>query len=197
MVATNLTLPNTPLHCQTLQISTCELSCIFDLQAIYVDDLLLHEFDALLCFIFAKSKAIKIGMSFSGDLRALKNQMPHLQAFHSITPYLELADCLHFIQNDEFLQKSVFLMIHKQTRGPPQKKFREGGLAKLVSWVLDRKLDKDEQLSNWSLRPLRSSQLKYGALDALCECWLYQELWRWSEQSIFPPIDSFLKKLQH
>jgi len=43
---------------------------------------------------------------------------------------------------------------------------REGGLAKLCRMVLRRTMDKSEQISNWSKRPLSLPQLQYAALDA-------------------------------
>lgn len=44
----------------------------------------------------------------------------------------------------------------------------EGGLKDLVRKTLGRKLDKAEQRSDWSRRPLLESQLQYAALDAHC-----------------------------
>jgi hypothetical protein len=43
---------------------------------------------------------------------------------------------------------------------------REGGLAKLCRMVLRRTLDKSEQISDWSKRPLSDAQIQYAALDA-------------------------------
>jgi hypothetical protein len=43
---------------------------------------------------------------------------------------------------------------------------KEGGLLKLVRMVLRRHLDKSEQISNWSNRPLSLPQVQYAALDA-------------------------------
>jgi len=197
MVSMNLKLPNKPLDCQTLQISTSEIACIFDLQAIFMNESLREEIDKLLCHVFCESNALKIGMSFGGDLKALKNQMPECLAFHSpIVPYLDLALCLKHIREDTSNQ----IPADKTTDHTVQKEFqhskkKEGGLAKLARWVLGKKLDKDEQLSNWSLRPLRATQLKYGALDSLCECWLYERLSVWANQHLFPDINGFLDEL--
>lgn len=44
----------------------------------------------------------------------------------------------------------------------------EGGLRALVRKTLGRRLDKAEQRSDWSRRPLLESQLQYAALDAHC-----------------------------
>eukprot|EP00940_MAST-03C_sp_MAST-3C-sp2_P002032 g2032.t1 len=42
------------------------------------------------------------------------------------------------------------------------------GLKSLVEIVLHRTLDKTEQCSDWSARPLRRSQIEYAARDSLC-----------------------------
>jgi hypothetical protein len=61
----------------------------------------------------------------------------------------------------------------KRKRGKHKK---EGGLARLVRVVLLKRLDKTCQMSHWGLRPLREPQLVYGALDSLCEVWIYDVL---------------------
>lgn len=49
-----------------------------------------------------------------------------------------------------------------EQKGPP------GGLAALCQLCFGKRLDKDQQLSNWRRRPLRENQLIYAALDAYC-----------------------------
>jgi len=65
----------------------------------------------------------------------------------------------------------------------------------LVRWVLNLRLDKHEQMSNWARRPLRDSQLKYAALDAMTECWLYDELKKLSLVEEFPELEGFIEEL--
>ena len=47
-------------------------------------------------------------------------------------------------------------------------KTEERGLSELVRLCFGRPLSKGEQLSDWERRPLRSTQLQYAALDAVC-----------------------------
>ena len=49
------------------------------------------------------------------------------------------------------------------------------GLSKLVLKILGVKLDKREQISNWSNRPLRDNQVIYAAIDAHCLILLYDK----------------------
>jgi ribonuclease D len=47
------------------------------------------------------------------------------------------------------------------------------GLSEYAMEFLGKPLDKAEQCSNWSIRPLRQSQLEYAALDA----WVLVAIW--------------------
>ena len=58
--------------------------------------------------------------------------------------------------------------------GYTQQAKKEGGLARLVRMVMRRTLDKSQQISNWSQRPLSVAQQQYAALDAYV-CVIIQE----------------------
>ena len=72
---------------------------------------------------------------------------------------------------------------------------KKGGLSRIARWVLHLRLDKFEQLSNWSLRPLRESQLKYAALDSIVETHIYLKLKHLQTLNQFPSIDGFFDDL--
>ena len=44
------------------------------------------------------------------------------------------------------------------------------------SVVAGKKLDKEQQISNWSRRPLSAAQLQYAAADAQCQVLIYDRM---------------------
>ncbi|KAE9420357.1 hypothetical protein Angca_004912 [Angiostrongylus cantonensis] len=65
------------------------------------------------------------------------------------------------------------------------------GLSYICERVLGRPLDKTEQCSVWDRRPLRSSQLRYAAMDAYCLLLIYDVCCRWAER-LGVPIEEIL-----
>merc|ERR1712079_19715 len=99
--------------------------------------------------IFMSPGILKLGLSFSqGDWSRLR---PWLG---SATRLLDL-DCL-------------WVRTHTQEPRP--------GMRGLVSKVLGKRLDKNQQCSNWAARPLSQEQLSYAALDAHCLIQLWDVL---------------------
>ena len=60
------------------------------------------------------------------------------------------------------------------------------GLSKVCYEMLGKKLDKREQISDWSRRPLREKQITYAALDAVCLLKIYNK--SFAGQSLTEPL---------
>src|SRR5437016_416176 len=58
--------------------------------------------------------------------------------------------------------------------------------------VAAQPLNKTEQMSNWSRRPLRTSQLLYAALDAHCQIAIFEYMVvKLATDSTLPPLQQF------
>jgi len=170
-----------PKFCQILQIATTRKTVVFDLQAVprkypksgggRIDA---EAFDNLVNVLFCSESVIKIGMSFDNDILLLTKQYPCFKCFKCIRNYLNLEKVLDFIRSDSGRATfGVDLAVERRIRNLKQ---REGGLPTVVRHVLKKRMEKKEQLSNWSLRPLRLSQLQYAAIDSAVEIEVYQKL---------------------
>ncbi|KAK6737726.1 hypothetical protein RB195_020059 [Necator americanus] len=140
-----------------------------------------HDFLwTLLC-----SKARKIGFDLTNDLRALF-------AGISTTNVRTLADnlcnvvCLkrlveNLLDADRHFMDVRYGHFVDEPEVSTDDNLQEGGpmhfkLSDLSDRLLNIKLDKSEQCSNWSIRPLRASQKRYAAMDAYIVIELYGKL---------------------
>ncbi|KAJ7986881.1 hypothetical protein DPEC_G00333000 [Dallia pectoralis] len=119
---------------------------------------------------FTDPTVLKLGYGMSGDLRGLLATWPQF----SKEP-LKIEGLLDLLTLHQKIQRST-----SSRCGPRGVLVGEGpverGLSLLVQQVLGRPLDKMEQLSNWERRPLRTSQLRYAAVDAYCLLDVYSAL---------------------
>lgn len=76
---------------------------------------------------------------------------------------------------DEVIEDADKLAPETSNKQAPtgEKKLRNLGLSSLCQYMLGKSLDKSEQCSVWSRRPLRKSQIRYSALDAYAILMLY------------------------
>ncbi|PIO63585.1 hypothetical protein TELCIR_14809 [Teladorsagia circumcincta] len=102
---------------------------------------------------------------------------------------------------DYFCINILFLDIADPIAPPPKSPQGESvlqrtvnrGLSYVCERVLGRPLDKTEQCSVWDRRPLRSSQLRYAAMDAYCLVLIYDVCCRWA-QRLDVSIDEILNR---
>jgi len=99
---------------------------------------------ALLANLFRNPTVIKLGQAFQGDMQVLHRSNSEFDRFEAMVDTTKL-----------------FFMLF------PHSDLQQIGLARLTALFLAKRLCKREQMSNWSLRPLTTSQLHYAALDAL------------------------------
>ncbi|KAF0718763.1 Aste57867_1496 [Aphanomyces stellatus] len=97
--------------------------------------------------VFVSADFVKVGFGFLTDLKVLQQSFPEKNGcFDTINSLVEIDVAL----------RSVYTAYVGRS------------LSDATSFLLGKPLDKKEQLSNWDVRPLSDSQLKYAALDACC-----------------------------
>ncbi|CAL4187027.1 unnamed protein product, partial [Meganyctiphanes norvegica] len=142
----------------------CLLQLAFDNQAFLIDIIMLlpilDETHWLkLSNIFTNGNIRKIGFGIDGDIKVLKTiNQTMIQNLVSVKNTLDLKDCWNQIMD--------------QCPNDINKK----GLSGMVFYCFGRPLNKREQISNWSARPLSVSKMKYAALDAQCLLDIYNYL---------------------
>lgn len=133
-----------------LQLATNKFIYLIDLEICCN----LEDFDNNLYEIFTDPEILKVGVSFDGDLSRLKQSYPECLSFQ-----IELSGYIDLI--------SVFAGHFK---------YYPGGLIGLCEILLNEKLCKLEQMSNWNQRPLRKAQAHYAACDSFVCLLIYQKL---------------------
>ena len=100
---------------------------------------------------FSSECLLKAGYQLPSDLRQLAASYPHIPCFQQVNSVLEIST---------LVKRALHITKQKQSRSITM------SLARLTSHYLGRYLEKGEQVSDWSIRPLVSSQVEYAALDA-------------------------------
>ncbi|KAM6170163.1 exonuclease mut-7 homolog [Rhynchocyon petersi] len=118
----------------------------------------------LLKRLFSDPSITKLGYGMEGDLRSLGASCPALADTDK-----EMRGVLDLQLVHQRMRKDTLGLAVHSARAPR-------GLSLLVQQVLGRPLDKTQQLSNWSRRPLREQQLIYAATDAYCLLEVYRAL---------------------
>jgi hypothetical protein len=142
-----------------LQLSTQNRSFLIDLQCLCqplhweeirdssVSSEIEVELNCVLSQLFSSAAVSLVGFSVLQDLGKLAASFPHLACF---THYSSVID-LQPVSNIVF---------------PKAERQNLTSLQKMVALLLHRRLDKEQQCSDWARRPLTSKQLDYATLDA-------------------------------
>lgn len=101
--------------------------------------------------MLTSQRLIKTGFQVVHDLRQLAASYPHIAALQTV----------HSVLESSVLAKRVMHM-NKQRHA----RMATSSLSRLCETFLGKALQKDEQCSNWSARPLTIEQIEYASLDA-------------------------------
>jgi 3'-5' exonuclease len=102
--------------------------------------------------LWQSSRFVKVGFQLVGDLRRLAASYPHMKCFGTVHSVMEVS--------------RVARKVMRVVSGERNSKFVTSSFARLVEHNLQRAIDKEQQCSDWSARPLSAAQLEYAALDA-------------------------------
>ena len=102
--------------------------------------------------LFSSKELVKVGFMVHHDLKLLAESYPHIAAFQLVHSVLEVST---------MAKKSLQINKVAQARKLTQ------SLNNVSEHFLQRSLDKEQQISDWSLRPLTKEQEDYAALDAV------------------------------
>lgn len=115
------------------------------------------------------SKSItKVGFSFHNDLSLIKETFP-LRVEFQPKQVFDLNKVMEFVLSE-------YPVLISETDMAEARRKDLKGLSKHVFLLFGKPLDKCEQFSDWSRRPLREEQVKYAALDAFCLVEIFNEL---------------------
>ena len=163
-----------------LQISLHPLKCVylFDLQTLLRPmmpqsqpmDKLETEVSFALQALFESKRLIKVGFHVVNDLRQLAASYPHVPALQFYNAVIEAST----------LGKKA---IRRTQSGNARE--ATSSLSRLVKHFIGKPLNKQEQCSDWSQRPLTAEQIEYAALDAAVTPFMVEKMIGDLEASFF------------
>lgn len=148
-----------------LQVAVNDKVYLFDM--LYLRDLLSNDHWDRLGQLFSHSDVTKLTYSFTGDLKCLGEfnfkLQEHMKKIKNLIDLNETKRILLECCPNFFFSLGSNESNHK-------------GLSEMVFLCFGKPLDKTEQCSYWSRRPLTRNQILYAALDAFCLLDIYNYL---------------------
>jgi prolyl-tRNA editing enzyme YbaK/EbsC (Cys-tRNA(Pro) deacylase) len=142
--------------------------CFHPLQRVYLLDLqtllrpLLHRDSPIntlemvtsnvIGYLFQQEHLVKTGFKLLNDFQRLAASYPHIPEFQQVESVLEVSKT-----------GMKVMQLTKQARAIKA----TSSLAKMTEYFLSKTLDKEQQVSDWSRRPLTPEQVEYASLDAV------------------------------
>jgi prolyl-tRNA editing enzyme YbaK/EbsC (Cys-tRNA(Pro) deacylase) len=111
--------------------------------------------------LYKTARLIKVGFQMINDLQRLAASYPHISNFQEVSSVLEV---------------SKLGMRVMQLSKQPKDRFATSSLSKMTERFVERTLNKEQQVSDWSLRPLSPEQIEYAALDAVVTPYIAEKL---------------------
>jgi len=154
-----------------LQMSGKEAIFLIDLMALQI----CKELNDKLTQIFCNPHSIIVGFSFTSDIEQFVKKLPHMTFIRYIKNFI---DAQHYFGK-------VHLMEGQQS------------LTKVAEKIFEKPMCKVEQMSNWERRPLRKTQLHYGALDAYVLVGIIKKLREKSVADGVAPFKRYVRTLDN
>jgi len=111
--------------------------------------------------LWSSGQLIKVGFQVMHDLRRLAASYPHVPAFQTV----------HAVLEAKRVGKKIMHMTKQRNS-----RVASSSLSRLVERCIGKTLNKDQQCSDWSVRPLSPKQVEYAALDAAVTPILIEQL---------------------
>ena len=121
--------------------------------------------------LFTSNRLLKIGFQLKADLRLLAGSYPHVPAFRLVHSVVEVSGIARKAMQLAKIRNSRQLVT---------------SLAKLTEFLTKKRMSKEQQVSDWSIRPLTPKQLEYSSLDAAISPLLLEKAMKLADASWFP-----------